>query len=250
MKPVKIESVSNPRFKEWRRIASGQIRKVGRTLVSGKRQVEEIAAGRNRVVGWLAPEGWRGPMPPALPCFELARALFDELDQFGTGYPLLDVDVVGLVQPLPGTLGDGMYVAIPLQDPANVGAAIRSAAGLSASGAFLLDGCASPFHPKAVRASAAAVFRLPLFDAGSLERLPGLGFCVLALDAGGVDIRGIEFPRKFALVVGQEGPGIAPLEVAGIPLLKVSLPMDRIESYNAGVAAALAMWEFRRRGAR
>lgn len=302
MKPGRtvIESPSNQRFNAWRKIAAGQVRKVGRTIVSGRKLVLELAtswrAGESRwtPLAWLVPRGFDGDLPPLpdqgnqtiltshggpsrpppqdlgfklppfaghdqpwndtlpkwrgrpLTCFELAPRLFRELDLFGTGFPLLEIEVARMIAPLPKRLSDGMYVAVPLQDPANVGALLRSAAGLGASAALLLPGCANPFHPKALRACAGAAFTLPLFKVADLTALARLGCTIVALDASGAKIGGFTFPKKFVILVGREGPGLPPIP-PGVHVCKVSLPMDRVQSYNATVAASLAMWEWRRR---
>jgi len=250
-----IESPSNARFKTWRRQADGEVRKTGRTLVCGARVCREVAEMLEpNTMAWVLPAGFEGVCPgsPAIPRHAVAKALFAELDRFGTGQPLLDVSVEGLVRPLPERLPAGLYVVLPLQDPVNVGAVIRSAAGLGAAGAFLLPSCVHPFHPKSVRTSAGAVFKLPLHALEDLAALAALGLELVGLDSGGVPIAGFDFPRRTALLVGQEGGGLS--QTSGLPSLKhvrirvVALPMQGIESYNANVAAALAMYEWKRSG--
>jgi tRNA(Leu) C34 or U34 (ribose-2'-O)-methylase TrmL len=254
-----LSSPSNPRFKAWRRAAAGETRKTGRTLAGGRRLTVELARDFPHLCrSWLIPEGWEAPLPgPATVArFSLAAPLFRSLDLLGTGHPLLEMEVSDLVSPLPDSLPDGMFLAIPLQDPANVGAVLRSAAGLGAGAAFLLPGCANPFHPKAIRAAAGNQFRLPLYAVEDLDSIRALGCRPLLLDSAGGPIGEYPFPKRFAFVLGVEGPGASSLEeMVGtgraervrIPMDRISLPAERIESYNAAVAAALAMYEWRRR---
>lgn len=254
-----IESVNNPRFKLWKKLAAGQVKKTGRTLVCGQRITREVArepALAGRLAAWIVPQGMddsRLPGPGDVPVHGLAPKLFAQLDIYGTGQPLLEVDVSGLIGPASAPT-PGLYLVLPLQDPTNVGAAIRTAAGLSAAGAILLPSSANPFHPKAVRSSAGSVFRLPLMQAEDLEHLTGLGLTLVGLDRSGSDIAQFEFPSHTALVIGQEGPGLESVtekfgtnEADRATMKKVSLPMTGIESYNAGVAAAIAMYEWHRR---
>ena len=211
--------------------------------------VERLTPDR---MAWLLPSGFEGELPGAgrVERHVLARGLFDELDRFGTGHPLLDVCVEGLVEPV-ATPVDGLFLVLPLQDPVNVGAVIRTAAGLGISGAFLLPSCANPFHPKSVRTSAGAVFRLPLHPLADPADLADQGFDLVGLDSHGAPIDGFRFPKRTALLVGQEGGGLS--QTSGLPPRKhvrisiVALPMQGIESYNANVAAALAMYEWKRR---
>jgi len=249
-----IQSPSNSRFKTWRRQADGEVRRTGRTLVCGARICREVANSQPpERLAWIVPEGFDGELPggPEIRRHELARGLFSELDRFGTGQPMLDAAVDGLIREPSGTLAKGLYLVVPLQDPINVGAVIRTAAGLGASGAFLLPSCAHPFHPKSVRTSAGAVFKLPLHPIDDPARLQGLGLELVGLDARGEPVAGFEFPERTGLVVGQEGGGLA--QTSGLICTKhvkisvVALPMQGIESYNANVAAALAMYEWKRR---
>ena len=49
-----------------------------------------------------------------------------------------------------------------VQGPGNAGAIIRAAEAFGATGLVFLKGTVSPYNPKAVRASAGSVFRVPL----------------------------------------------------------------------------------------
>jgi tRNA G18 (ribose-2'-O)-methylase SpoU len=251
---VHIASPSNLRFKLWRRQADGEVRKTGRTLVCGARVCHEVASTLpEERMAWIVPADFEGELPgsAAIPRHELARGLFSELDRFGTGYPLLDVAVDDRIVPPPTEFRAGLYLALPLQDPVNVGAVIRTAAGLGVSGVFLLPSCANPFHPRSVRTSAGAVFKLPLHAIDDLAELAARGLEIVGLDSGGEPIEAYRFPERAVLLVGQEGGGLA--QTGGLSTLKhvrisvVALPMQGIESYNANVAAALAMYEWKKR---
>ena len=237
-------------------MAAGEVKEHGRTLVFGSRLSIEVAETIFWRRSWIVPEGYGGVLPDVgRPVVRLARKLFDELDIFGTGAPFLEVE---LPEELPGVnvAASGLCVAVPFQDPANVGAVVRSAVGLGASGAFLLPGSANPFHPRSVRTSSGAVFRCRFAQIRSVAEAEMLGFRPIYLDSGGEAIEEFEFPTKGLLVVGVEGPGIGGLcgAVQGRSGLSscvskfVRLPMEGIESYNAATAAALAMYEWRRRG--
>jgi len=254
---IRIESPANSKFKLWKKVASGQVKKHGTTLVSGRRIAAEVAGEclhvRRR---WIVPAGFREPLPggDSIQVFSLPGKMFAELDVFGTSYPILEVDVSRMARKLPGNPANGMYVVIPAQDPVNVGAIIRTAAGLGAKGVVTLPSCANPFHPRAVRTSAGAVFRIMTCEVDSLALLPARGIALVGLDRGGVEIARFEFPRRFAFVLGEEGRGLDGLEekdgiqgASRANMELVSLPMAGIESFNVSVAAALAMYEWRTR---
>ncbi len=75
-------------------------------------------------------------------------------------------DVLGGIEaerPLPLLL-----VLAGLQDPGNLGTILRSAEAFGANGVVCLPGTVSAWNPKAVRASAGSVFRVPVLD-GRIE---------------------------------------------------------------------------------
>jgi TrmH family RNA methyltransferase len=147
--------------------------------------------------------------------------------------------------------GDALLVLDRLQDPGNVGALVRTAGAIGFDGALCVKGTADPFSPKAVRASAGALFRLPVYDAGdpgeALEILRSEGYRIALLDAGGsllcweADITG-----RTAFIVGNEGCGAdARFTDAADVTLKVPMTAGA-ESLNVAVAAGIAMYERRR----
>ena len=62
-----------------------------------------------------------------------------------------------------------------LQDPANVGAILRAAEAFGAGGVVLTPGTASPFAPKAFRASAGSALRVPVVEERPLDRRRRVG---------------------------------------------------------------------------
>ena len=132
-----------------------------------------------------------------------------------------------------------------VQDPGNVGTVLRTADAFGMDLVVLCGSCADPYNPKTVRASMGAIFRQSVVKtdlAGLKDVLRGLPLYGAALAPGGLDVR--DLPREpLAVAVGNEGKGLtaALLEkCAGT----CRIPMGpRTESLNAGVAAAIVMWE-------
>jgi len=145
-----------------------------------------------------------------------------------------------------------VVVACGLQDPGNVGALARSARAFGACGAWLVGSCADPFGPKVVRASAGAVFRLPLAGApleAVLERAgaDGLEACAAVAprgreDAGeGAGPAPLALPARCALLLGHETRGV-PAAAGARP---VTIPQrPDVESLNVAAAGAVlaAAW--------
>ena len=126
-------------------------------------------------------------------------------------------------------------------DPGNVGTLFRCA---DAFGAFvaLSQGCADPTGPKALRASAGAVFRVPV---GRFEEAPGRRIALVA--RGGTPLPEVELPRPLTFVLGAERTGLPADVLAGCEE-RATIPLAAgAESLNVAVAGAVALYELAQR---
>ena len=140
----------------------------------------------------------------------------------------------------------GHYIALEsLQDPANLGAAARTAEALGFSGLILSGGC-DLWHPKALRASMGALLRLPALQTDDLPatlRACSLPRCAAVPDREALSIIDCDFTRGGVLAIGNEGHGLSN-ETIDACEHKITIPMPgRAESLNAAAAAAILMWE-------
>lgn len=148
---------------------------------------------------------------------------------------------------------NGRYLAFEhLQDPSNLGAAIRTAEALGISGLLLSAGCCDRYNPKVLRASMGGVFRLPLIEVESMPQaiaaLQAQGMTAFAcvVDADAEPIQRIVFAPGAVAVIGNEGNGLTP-ETRQACAHRVTIRMaGRAESLNASVAASLVAWEMMR----
>ena len=128
-----------------------------------------------------------------------------------------------------------------VQDPGNVGTIVRSAVAAGAPALALLPGTADPLGPKAIRASAGNVFRIALANA-SWRELRGLRGCGMSASAQ-TTIYDAPIEQAEMIVLGSEAHG---LSADGLDL--VSIPMEAgVESLNVAAAAAVLLFELRRR---
>jgi TrmH family RNA methyltransferase len=126
-------------------------------------------------------------------------------------------------------------------DPGNVGTLIRTADAFAA-GVVLSPGCADALGPRALRATAGAIFRVPVgqwIDVGA--RRVGL------VAHGGTPLHEVELEPPLHFLLGSERDGLpAELletcdEVATVPLPGAA------ESLNVAAAGAIALYELSRR---
>lgn len=136
-----------------------------------------------------------------------------------------------------------------LQDPANIGTIIRTAAGLGVSALWMAPHSVDVFNPKVVRATAGTLFQLPIFSRTSLEDLLSFGCTIMAADVGNhshsVPIRSIQtIPARTIVAIGSESRGLsdAILEAATV---RFTIPLKPgVESLNAATAAAITLFHF------
>jgi len=132
-----------------------------------------------------------------------------------------------------------------VQDPGNLGAVLRSAAGLGAEVVLLSPGCADPFGPAAVRGAAGAAFRIPVERDVTFERaarrVRERGGEVWAAAGTGTPVADWRPAEPLLLLLGAEGAGLsgAALEAADG---RVTIALGRdIDSLNVAVAAGVLL---------
>ena len=130
-----------------------------------------------------------------------------------------------------------------VSDPGNVGTLVRAADALGPAYVLLSAGCADPTGPKAVRASAGALFRVPLGGFAEGEGIPR----VALVPRGGVRLPELELPERAVFVLGAEREGL-PDEVRAAAEHSATIPQSGpAESLNVATAGAIALYEWRRR---
>jgi RNA methyltransferase, TrmH family len=216
-------------------------------LLEGPRVVAEAAA-RGVPIEWLVLREGRSFYVPAQAQAILDPRLFDSLSQTVTTQGVMALarwDTASPAQAIEAARQAGWpLVALDgVQDPGNVGAICRAAAAAGAPAVACLEGTADPLGPKAIRGSAGVVFGLAVARAGweDLAGLDGYG----ASAQGGVPLQAAPIESGGLLVLGSEAHGLR----RGA-LRQVSIDLDGgVESLNVATAAALLLFEIRRRKA-
>lgn len=268
--PIRIvQSKQNLRLKELRRAladpgrdARGAVGRDGRGLagIEGPNLLEEALRAGLRVASVFVAQGAERLLdelrllPAETEVLLLPRDLLNSALATETPQP-----VAALVEP-PGwgwadLLGLGgrskaaplIVVLAGLQDPGNLGTILRSTEAFGATGVVALPGTVSAWNPKAVRASAGSLFRLPLISASAEEcfarlREAGVKIWTTALREAEATDR-IDLAGPVALVIGNEGNGV-PGELAAWADGAVTIPCPGpVESLNVAVAASVLLYE-------
>jgi 23S rRNA (guanosine2251-2'-O)-methyltransferase len=136
-------------------------------------------------------------------------------------------------------------------DPQNFGASIRSAVALGSGAVVFGENQAAPLTAATFRASAGAVEQAHLCRVRSLRSavsaLVDQKVTVVSLEADAErDLASVDLRGPAAVVIGSEDRGVS----RGIRQLcsaRARLPMSgKLDSLNASVAAAVALYEIRR----
>jgi TrmH family RNA methyltransferase len=140
-----------------------------------------------------------------------------------------------------------ILAACGIQDPGNLGTLIRAAAAAGAGMVCTTKGTVSARNPKAIRASAGAFFRLPVIEHVTMSEL--LRYCeqhrvrLYRTDVReGLAHAQADLLAPCAILLGNEGSGIASREFEEIPAIHIPMA-DGMESLNVATAGAILLFE-------
>ena len=132
-----------------------------------------------------------------------------------------------------------------------MGGILRTAAAFGFGSAILVD-CADPFGDRAVRASMGAIFRIRITETGdpgeAAEQLARSGrrLVAAALTDDSETLGSFVTSEDDVVVIGNEGHGISDKMLRACTVT-LKVPMEAgCESLNAGSAAAVILWEYRK----
>jgi RNA methyltransferase, TrmH family len=202
-----------------------------------REHAEEIVIEGPKAVRDAVAAGWT-PIAVVERDVDVSSEVFDALTE--TRNPQ---DVIGLFERPRGDARailarrDAVAIALDgVQDPGNVGTIVRLAAAFDAAGMLLLPGCADPFSPKAIRASAGAILNVAVAEITVSELLMCPALFATAMSGAAVDP-----PARDAVIVfGNEGAGVSAEILARAT--KIAIPMSgQVESLNVASSAAILL---------
>lgn len=208
---------------------------------------EAVAAGAPVEAAYVAP-GFSGHLDGVVRVYELEPGVLERVAATTSPQPVLAV--VGMVDTALDRLsGPGpVVVCVDVRDPGNLGTVLRSAEAAGAAGVVCCDGTVDVYNPKSVRASAGALFHVPVVVGGSavtaVDAVRAAGRRVLGAAARTGDAyTGVDLAGPVAFVLGNEAAGL-PAPVAAHVDGFVHIPIEgRSESLNVGMACAVLCFE-------
>lgn len=268
--PVRIESLDDPRVDDYRDVRDADL--VGRRglfMAEGELVVRALLdSPRFRPRSLLLSDKREASMrdaiarmPEGAPVFVAEQSLMSDIVGFhihrgvlAAGERRPEPDPAEIVRDLP----EGPCVVLCLQTLANhdnVGGVIRAAAAFGAGAVLLDERSCDPLYRKAIRVSMGHALRVPFARAGAttehIDLLRRAGFTVCALTPGepaeDLDrlVRNGDAPRRAAILLGAEGPGLS-REVVAQSDRALRIPMaPGVDSLNVAQAASVACFALR-----
>lgn len=135
-----------------------------------------------------------------------------------------------------------------VQDPGNIGTMIRTADAAGMDAVILGKGSADPYNPKTVRSAQGSHFHIPIVkgELGDwIDRANSAGIKVIGTGLQhAVDHYDVGPLKEFALIVGNEGSGVAGeyLSKAGT-IVKIPL-YGKAESLNVAIATGILLYTY------
>jgi RNA methyltransferase, TrmH family len=257
-----VTSRQNALVKELRRAFSeGTPTPEGGVAIEGVRIIEEAVRSGLRFQAVFFSESGRKHAPRLLPQISVQTEALLLPDQVFSSAVSTETPqgVAALVKLKPVKLDDLLDPAggVPLivavagiQDPGNLGTIIRSAEAFGARGVLLGEKTVHPTNPKALRASAGSAFRealVPVKLAEAIAVMKQHGLRVVASSSHkGMPLNEVDLTGPLAVLVGNEGAGLPPEVLAQADDLATIPHSPRVESLNAGMAAAIFLYEIAR----
>jgi tRNA G18 (ribose-2'-O)-methylase SpoU len=242
----RITDPADPRVADYLDLRGGRPAGEGPVVVEGLLAVEQLAASDLAVRSVLVTPARLDRLPAGLD----APVLVAELDvlRATVGFDLHRGVVAAADRPAPrapAAVLDGatrVLVAERVNDLENLGSLFRAARAFGCEAVLLDPQTADPLARRPVRVSMGHVLRVPFARVapwpGGLDVVRAAGLEVVALTPGGGPLR---LPRRAALLVGAEGPGLSPAALAAADR-RVRIDMaPGVDSVNVATAAAIAL---------
>jgi TrmH family RNA methyltransferase len=260
-----ITSAANPLLKDVRKaLTRGGLTTNGCCVVETFHLLDEALRSHCRVRSVIAAESVRDRVERAIESQAGIRlSIVPDKLLNATANVATSQGVVALVDPPEHTVeqaigAESLVLVIDgLQDPGNLGTILRSAEAFGVTGLLLLKGTVSPFNPKALRASAGSIFRVPFVhgmeETTALEALRRSGANLYAAVPNanghiGSSPSEADLTCPCAIIIGSEGHGVSSsLRSAA---RDISIATAGVESLNAAVSAAILLYEARRQRSR
>ena len=255
MKITRISARDNPLLVRLRKLAKrpSGYRKDGLALLEGEHLCDAWVrrAGARAEQALVSESAWAAGDVATLAneaqsIAIVTDALMGDLGTLDTPAPI--AFLVALPEAPAVAAGLASVVLDRIQDAGNVGSILRSASAFGFGQVIALNGTASLWSPKVLRAAMGAHFGLRLIENAEVSALEVLGLPLVATSShASAELHVAALPRPCAWIFGNEGEGVAPALLARCAeQVRIPQPGGE-ESLNVAAAAAVCLYESMRR---
>ncbi|HLS66079.1 MAG TPA: RNA methyltransferase [Pseudogracilibacillus sp.] len=246
-----ITSVQNERVKQWRKLHKKKERqKEHAFLIEGKHLIEEAQKSGWHIKEVIVDEQYEVPTSIVdEKIFTVTSHVFQSIAQTETPQGIAALVDMKTIERVPQE-EELVLLVDGVQDPGNLGTMIRTADAVGCSKVILGDGTVDPYNDKVVRATQGSLFHVPLAQMNLEEAIDQLKKEHFTIWASALErarnFYDVTRTQKMALIVGNEGTGIAP------SLLKkaderVTIPIyGKAESLNVSIATGILLYGMRK----
>jgi TrmH family RNA methyltransferase len=257
-----ITSNQNKNIKHIKSLHSKKYRdNLGQYIIEGFKMIEEALEYQKAfyllLLSEVASKGIEGDAlmhkceEANIPVYLVSEKIFAEVSEMDTPQGILAVLYkqelqVDKVLDKPGF---NIIILDEVRDPGNVGTIIRTADACGMNAVVLSKGCVDLYNSKTIRSTMGSMFHIPVFTEVDIIELivmlKSIDTTVLGADPhSSISCIDIETDGSTVIIIGNEANGLSD-EVKAITTQNITIPMlGKAESLNAGIAAAILMYEF------
>lgn len=144
-------------------------------------------------------------------------------------------------------IGNRVLILEDIQDPGNLGTIIRSSVAFDVDTIILSKKCADLYSSKVIRSTQGMIFHINIITRDiedTIKYLKDNCYTIYGTKVdGGRDIKNIDIPECYALIIGNEGRGMSD-NISKLCDEYLYIKMNEmVESLNAGVATSILLYE-------
>lgn len=199
---------------------------------------------------WNGVNGSKGdPLPVAEHTWAITTAIFEKMAYRKTSDGILAIAFQALLSLDSLPLGKNPFFIVleSVEKPGNLGAILRTADAMKASGVIVCDPQTDVYNPNVVRSSLGCLFSVPIARCSSLEAMAWLKshqVQVLAAELEAADwYHQTDMSKATAIVMGTEADGLTEFWIQGADK-RIKIPMlGQVDSLNVSVSTAVLAYE-------
>lgn len=259
LKIMVIKSKDNPKIKQLAKLISSKKERLNSScfVIEGIKLLGEALAENAEVLSVFASSSAIEKYSSVLTLAQNACEFYEITDDIAKkvsdakspqGVFAIVTSTYNCIEALDDT-NDKILVLNNISDPGNLGTLLRTADAVGISSVVLCENCCEVYNPKVVRSTMGSIFRLKIICEESFKSVSdwfkanGVKSFAAVVNMQAESLTQIEFPKRCAIVIGNEGNGLSERDVS-LCDRRITIEMKGdTESLNASVAAAIIMWE-------